>query len=112
MVETESGIQYTIIESGNANGPHPNATDTVVVHYEGRLVNGKVFDSSIARDVPATFPLNGVIPGWTEGLQLMRPGDKWEFVLPPELAYGERGAGGDIGPNATLIFTVELIEIK
>ena len=90
----------------------PAASDTVTVHYHGTLVDGTVFDSSVERGDPTSFPLNGVIPGWTEGVQLMKVGDKFRFFIPPQLAYGESGAGGVIGPNATLIFDVELLEIQ
>lgn len=90
----------------------PGPDDTVVVHYRGTLIDGTEFDSSHSRGVPATFPLSGIIPGWKEILQLMRPGDKWNVVIPPELAYGERGAGANIGPNETLIFEIELLEVK
>lgn len=107
---TKSGLQYKILTEGK--GAKPNATDTVVVHYRGTLINGKEFDSSYQRGEPATFPLNGVIPGWTEALQMMPVGSKWQIVLPPELAYGEHGAGPDIGPNAVLRFEVELLDIK
>ena len=107
---TKSGLQYKIIKSGS--GPTPKATDTVVTHYQGSLIDGKVFDSSYKRGKPATFPVNGVIKGWTEALQLMKVGDKWQLFIPPELAYGERGAGNKIGPNSTLIFDIELLEIK
>lgn len=107
---TESGLQYKVITEGT--GPKPKATDTVEVHYRGTLIDGKEFDSSYKRGKPATFPLNGVIKGWTEALQMMPVGSKWQIVLPPELAYGERGAGQDIGPNAVLRFEVELLGIK
>ena len=93
-------------------GDKPAATDVVKVHYEGRLLDGTVFDSSYQRGAPAEFPLNGVISGWTEGLQLMTVGSQWELYIPPELAYGPQGAGGAIGPNSTLIFKVELLEIR
>lgn len=106
---TSSGLQYSVMKEGA--GEKPKSTDTVKVHYHGTLLDGKVFDSSVDRGEPATFPLDGVIKGWTEGLQLMPVGSKYKFVLPSELAYGERGAGGDIGPNAVLTFEVELLEI-
>ena len=106
----ESGLQYIVINQGN--GEKPKATDTVDVHYEGTLINGTVFDSSIKRGEPATFPVNGVIPGWQEALQLMEVGTKWKVFIPSTLAYGEQGAGGAIGPNETLIFEMELLAIK
>lgn len=107
---TDSGLQYVIVEEGN--GSKPASTDTVSVHYTGTLIDGTVFDSSVQRGEPATFPLNGVIPGWTEGLQTMAVGGKTRFFIPSDLAYGERGAGEVIGPNSTLIFDVELLDIK
>ena len=107
---TASGLQYEVIKEGS--GKKPAATDTVSVPYEGTLLNGQVFDSSIRRGQPAEFPLNRVIPGWTEGVQLMSVGSKYRFVIPANLAYGEHGAGGMIGPNETLIFEVELLSIK
>ncbi|MEM7206377.1 MAG: FKBP-type peptidyl-prolyl cis-trans isomerase [Pseudomonadota bacterium] len=107
---TESGLQYEVITA--VDGAKPAATDTVVVHYHGMLVDGTVFDSSVDRGQPATFPLNRVIPGWTEGVQLMSVGSKYRFVIPSELAYGEQGARPTIGPGETLIFEVELLEIQ
>ncbi len=109
VMVTDSGLQYRVMEEGD--GERPSATDRVTVHYKGTLINGVEFDSSYARGEPATFGLNQVIPGWTEGLQLMREGGKYEFFIPSDLAYGEQGRPGPIGPNATLIFEVELIEI-
>ena len=108
---TESGLQYEVLEEGD--GERPAAEDVVEVHYEGTLINGEVFDSSIERGEPAVFPLNRVIAGWTEGLQLMTEGSRYRFVIPANLAYGEREvAGGQIPPNSTLIFEVELLDIK
>ena len=107
---TESGLQYEILEP--SLGQKPKATDTVRVHYEGTLIDGTVFDSSYKRGESITFPLNGVIKGWTEGLQLMPVGSKYKLFIPYNLGYGERGAGGSIPPYATLIFTVELLAIK
>ena len=104
---TESGLQYEVLTS--VGGFKPSATNTVTVHYEGMLLNGQLFDSSVARGEPATFPLNRVIAGWTEGLQLMSVGSKYRFFLPQELAYGSRGAGADIPPYSALIFDVELL---
>lgn len=109
---TDSGLQYEVLTEGPADGVSPTATDSVVAHYEGRLIDGTVFDSSIERGEPATFPLGGVIPGWTEGLQLMKVGAKYRFFIPSALAYGARGAPPRIQPNSTLIFDVELIEVK
>lgn len=110
VVTTASGLQYKVLTQGT--GPKPAATDTVVCNYRGTLLDGKEFDSSYKRGMPATFPLNQVIKGWTEGVQLMPVGSKYEFYIPGALAYGSRGAGADIGPNSTLIFQVELISIK
>jgi FKBP-type peptidyl-prolyl cis-trans isomerase FklB len=107
---TDSGLQYEVIEAGD--GERPSAEDTVTVHYRGTLIDGTEFDSSYSRGEPATFPLNGVIAGWTEGLQLMPVGSTYKFFIPSELAYGERGAGQVIGPNSTLVFDVELLEIQ
>lgn len=107
---TASGLQYKVIKEGN--GPTPKETETVVVNYRGTLVDGTEFDSSYKRGEPATFPVNRVIKGWTEALQLMKAGSKYQLFIPASLAYGERGAGQEIGPNATLIFDVELLSIK
>ena len=107
VVTTASGLEYQILVAGT--GPKPGLTDTVTTHYTGTLINGTVFDSSVDRGSPATFPVNGVSPGWVEALQLMPVGSKWRIVVPPELAYKERGAGNRIGPNEALIFEVELI---
>ena len=106
---TESGLQYEVLTEGE--GEKPVATDRVRVHYHGTLIDGTVFDSSVDRGEPAVFGVNQVIKGWTEALQLMSIGSKWKVFIPAELAYGERGAGGDIGPNAALVFEVELLEI-
>ena len=110
VVSLPSGLRYQVLVA--ADGPHPKATDAVVVHYEGRLVDGTVFDSSYDRRAPTNFRLDQVIPGWTEALQLMSPGAKWRLTIPPELAYGDRGAGELIGPGATLIFDVELLSFE
>ena len=106
---TESGLQYKITKPGT--GARPKATSKVRVHYEGKLINGKVFDSSLKRGEPAEFPVNMVIKGWTEALQLMKEGGERELYIPSTLGYGTRGAGADIGPNATLIFKVQLIKV-
>jgi len=105
-----SGLQYKVVKAGS--GKKPKLDDTVTVQYRGTLIDGTEFDSSFRRGQPATFPVSGVIPGWTEALPLMEEGAKWQLFIPPKLAYGERGAGGLIGPNATLIFEVELISIQ
>ena len=110
VVALPSGLQYKVLKEGN--GPKPTATDSVVCNYRGTLINGTEFDSSSKHGGPATFPVNGVIKGWTEALQLMPVGSKWQLFVPSDLAYGERGAGGDIGPKATLIFEVELVSIE
>jgi FKBP-type peptidyl-prolyl cis-trans isomerase len=110
-VETlPSGLQYKIITAGT--GPRPKLSDTVKTHYKGTLIDGKEFDSSYSRGEPATFPVTGVIKGWTEALQLMPVGSKWQLYIPAALAYGDRGAGQDIGPGATLIFDIELLSIE
>jgi FKBP-type peptidyl-prolyl cis-trans isomerase FklB len=103
-------LQYKVIKAGT--GKKPKSTDTVTVHYRGALINGAEFDSSFKRGQPATFLVSKVIPGWTEALQLMEVGAKWQLFIPSSLAYGEQGAGSDIGPNATLIFEVELVSIQ
>jgi FKBP-type peptidyl-prolyl cis-trans isomerase FklB len=110
VVTLPSGLQYKIITAGT--GPKPTASDSVVCNYRGTLIDGKEFDSSYKRGQPATFPVSGVIKGWTEALQLMPVGSKWQLFVPSELAYGDRGSGPDIGPNATLVFEVELLSIQ
>jgi FKBP-type peptidyl-prolyl cis-trans isomerase FklB len=110
IVTLPSGLQYKIMKEGT--GPKPTASDSVVCNYRGTLINGTEFDSSYKRGQPATFPVNGVIKGWTEALQLMPVGSKWQLFVPADLAYGDRGAGADIGPDATLIFEVELLSIE
>ena len=107
---TESGLQYRVMAEGSGKSPSP--TDQVTTHYHGKLIDGTVFDSSVNRGTPATFPVNGVIQGWQEALPMMKEGDKWELFIPYNLAYGENGAGGSIPPFATLIFEVELISIN
>ncbi len=109
VIELPSGLQYKVITEGN--GAVPNDSSTVKTHYKGTLIDGKVFDSSYDRGEPAEFPVNGVIAGWTEALKLMKTGSKWMLFIPPQLAYGEQGAGGVIGPNEVLIFELELLEI-
>ena len=109
VMTTKSGLQYLILSEGKGNNPTLN--DNVTVHYHGTLIDGTIFDSSVDRKQPATFPLNGVIPGWQEALQMMSVGSKWKIFIPSELAYGESGAGA-IGPNSTLIFEVELLSIN
>jgi FKBP-type peptidyl-prolyl cis-trans isomerase FklB len=110
VVTLPSGLQYKVVTAGT--GPKPTADQTVVCHYRGTLIDGKEFDSSYKRGQPATFPVKGVIKGWTEVLQLMPTGSKWQVFIPSELAYGARGAGADIGPNAALVFEIELVGIK
>ncbi len=109
VVTLESGLQYEVITEGN--GAKPNETDQVKCHYHGTLIDGNVFDSSVQRGEPAVFPVNGVIAGWVEALQLMPVGSKWKLFVPSNLAYGEQGAGQAIGPHTTLVFEVELLEI-
>lgn len=110
VVALPSGLQYEILVEGK--GARPVATNKVTCHYHGTLIDGTVFDSSVRRGQPATFPLNGVIKGWTEGVQLMPAGSKWRFYIPPHLAYGDRQVSAQIGPNSTLIFDVELISFS
>ena len=105
-----SGLQYRVVQAGS--GPKPTATDTVTTHYSGKFIDGKEFDSSYSRGEPAEFQVNAVIPGWTEALQLMQPGAKWEIFVPAKLGYGENGVGRIIGPNATLVFDIELVSIN
>lgn len=107
---TATGLQYEVISTGT--GATPKLENTVTVHYEGKLISGKIFDSSIKRGEPTTFKVGEVIPGWTEALQRMKVGDKWRVFIPPNLGYGERGAGPAIGPNEALIFEVELLDVK
>ena len=109
VVALPSGLMYKVIEAGH--GATPGARDSVTVHYRGTLIDGTVFDSSYDRGQPATFPVNRVIAGWVEALQLMTEGSKWELYIPSEMAYGRAGAGGDIGPDCALIFEVELLKI-
>ena len=109
---TDSGMQYEVLASGEEGAASPTLNDTVEAHYHGTLPDGTVFDSSVEREQPATFGLQQIIPGWQEALPMMKEGDKWKIVLPPSLAYGEQGAGGDIGPNQVLIFEIELLDVK
>ena len=111
VVSLASGLQYEVITDGG-DGPKPTAYNTVTCHYHGTLINGTIFDSSVQRGRPASFPLNRVISGWTEGLQLMSVGSKWRFFIPPHLGYGSQQVSAEIGPNSTLIFEVELISIN
>jgi FKBP-type peptidyl-prolyl cis-trans isomerase FklB len=110
IVALPSGLQYEVISTGG--GIKPLASNDVTCHYHGTLIDGTVFDSSVKRGQPATFPLNGVIKGWTEGLQLMPSGSKWRFFIPPHLGYGDRQVSAQIGPNSTLVFEVELLDVK
>ena len=110
VVELPDGLQYQVIKEGT--GPMPLETDTVVVHYHGTRIDGFVFDSSVEKGQPATYPVNGFIKGWIEALKMMKVGSKWKLFVPPALAYGERGNGPNIGPNTTLIFEMELLEVK
>jgi FKBP-type peptidyl-prolyl cis-trans isomerase FklB len=110
VVTLPSGLQYQVLTEGK--GPKPSATNKVTCHYHGTLIDGTVFDSSVRRGQPATFPLNAVIKGWTEGLQLMPAGSKWRFFIPPQLGYGDRQVSAQIGPNSTLIFDVELVSFN
>ena len=110
VVALPSGLQYEVLKEGD--GPKPTEFNKVTCHYHGTLINGTVFDSSVKRNTPATFPLNMVIKGWTEGVQLMSVGSKYRFFIPPQLAYGERNVSAEIGPNSTLIFDVELLAIN
>ena len=112
VISLPNGLQYEVLTAGDPNGMKPTKEDTVVVHYVGTLIDGKEFDNSIKRGEPAQFPLGGVIKGWTEILQLMTVGSKWKVYIPSELGYGERGAGGSIPPYSTLIFEIDLKEIK
>jgi len=111
FITTSSGLQYRILNEGSGDSS-PGPENVVSVHYRGTLTNGLEFDSSYKRNQPASFPVNGVIQGWTEALQLMKEGDKWELIIPPDLGYGSKGAGNIIPPDSTLFFEVELIEIK
>lgn len=110
VITLPSGLQYEVLHEGT--GPKPKASNKVTCHYHGTLIDGTVFDSSVKRGVPATFPLNMVIKGWTEGLQLMNVGSKWRFFIPAALGYGSKQVSAEIGPNSTLVFDVELIDIS
>ena len=110
VITTNSGLQYEVLVSGDGASPDP--TDLVTVHYTGTMTDGTVFDSSVQRGQPAEFPANRLIAGWVEALQLMQVGDKWMLYIPSELAYGDRGAGGVIGPGATLVFEIELLDVR
>ena len=110
VITTDSGLQYEVLVSGDGANPAP--ADLVTVHYTGTLIDGTVFDSSVQRGQPAELPANRLIAGWVEALQLMQVGDKWMLYIPPELAYGDRGAGGLIGPGATLVFEIELLDVR
>ncbi|WP_374574869.1 FKBP-type peptidyl-prolyl cis-trans isomerase [Phenylobacterium sp.] len=110
VVTLPSGLEYKIVRSGPKDGLRPQETDEVKVHYEGKLLDGKVFDSSYERGMPAAMPLKALIPGWVEALKLMRPGDEWTLYVPPQLGYGDQGVG-DIPPNSVLIFRIELIDV-
>jgi len=112
VTTTESGLQYEVLESGAEGSPQPSVDDVVSVHYEGRLLDGTVFDSSVSRGEPVDLPVSGVIPGWVEALQLMRVGDKWRVTIPSELAYGERSPSPVIPPNSVLVFEMELLGIQ
>lgn len=111
VVTLPSGLQYKIVKSGPDGGVKPRPQDEIKIHYEGKLTSGRVFDSSYERGSPAAFPLAGLVPGWVEALQLMKPGDEWMLYLPPELGYGENGAGDEIPPNSALIFRIELLDV-
>lgn len=112
VIRLPSGLEYEILVEGDSAGPSPGPTDFVTVNYRGTLIDGREFDSSYARNQPATFAVNAVIPGWTEALQLMKPKSKWRIVIPSELAYGTNGAGSLIPPDSTLIFEIELLDLK
>ena len=111
VITLPDGLQYKVVHAGADTGQKPSATDEVRVNYEGKLLSGKVFDSSFARGVPAEFPVGGLIPAWVEALQMMKPGDEWILYVPAKLAYGEQGAGADIPPNSTLVFRIQLLGV-